>query len=510
MSASREKKKRQEQQASVSKPVEEKKTPRWKVAVYSVIGVLFVIAFVLVLLLNSSFFAKHSTAVTVGEHKISPAMMNIYYTSSYSNFYSQYESYISYFFDTSTPLDEQYVDESTGETWADYFMNSAEDSLTWAYTMYDLAVQEGYTLSSEEQSSIDASITSLKEAASSNGFSSVNGYLAAYYGKGVTTKLYSEFLEVQYLASDYYSDKVASFEFTDDEKFSFYADNADTYDTVSLDYCRVSGAPDTVVDEDGNEIEATEEETEAAMEAGREKANEIAAGGAEAMSENDVNALEDYSKNYLSYVLPSEVGDWAYSTDRSEGDIEVFESGQAFYVVRFTGRNNHDYLTRNARILTVSPETVETITDADGNTDTEATNAAQEQAYQDAKDEAKDIFEEWEDGEMTEESFLSLIETYSDDTSTTEGLYESIHKNQFSDTLIDWLYDSKRKEGDCELFTDSNTCYIVYYLSEGENYQLTLVADDIITDAYNTWYEDVSSGYTAQEKSFGLRFVNTR
>ena len=85
MSASREKKRRQELyqagEPKGKKQPTETKTPGWKKALYWCIGVVFVIAFVAVLLFNSSFFARHSTAMTVGEHKLSPAMVDMYYSN---------------------------------------------------------------------------------------------------------------------------------------------------------------------------------------------------------------------------------------------------------------------------------------------------------------------------------------------------------------------------------------------------------------------------------------------
>ena len=157
MSASREKKKRQELNVTGvvqnTEPVSTK-TPVWKKAVYWLIGIAFVISFVVVMLLNSNFFAKRSTAVTVGEHKLSPAMVSVYYNSAYNNFYSSYGNYISYFFDTNKPLSEQVYDEATGQTWSDYFMDSAKESITWAYTLYDQAKAAGMKLTDEQMTEI--------------------------------------------------------------------------------------------------------------------------------------------------------------------------------------------------------------------------------------------------------------------------------------------------------------------------------------------------------------------
>ena len=516
MSASREKKKRQELYQSGEfgrNPEAENKTPRWKVVVYSLIGVVFVLAFAVVMVLNSNFFAKHATAVTVGEHKLSPAMFNLYYGSSYQNFYSTYADYITLFFDPETPLDEQIYDEATGQTWADYFSSEAENSMVWAYSLYDLAVEEGLTLTEEEQQTIDDTIASFKEAATSYGYSTANGYLNAAFGDGVDTKLYREFLEVQLLASSYSDQKLESFSFTDEEKYAFYAENKDLYDLVSVEYVYIDGTPEeeTTTDEEGNEttVEPTEEETQAAMDAAKAEADELAAGGYDAISEASPNVLSNYTQTSLGYTLPTDVVEWAFDEARAAGDIEVFESTSGYNVVYFSGRSDNDYLTRDVRMIRISPEDVEDVKDAAGQVDEEATAELEEQAAQQAKQDAGDVFDLWQDGEQTEEAFSALAEEYSDDTTsnTNGGLVENVYANEYADEIDSWIYDESRQAGDCELFTESDVCYIVYYIGEGLNRQLSIVETDIVNDAYNNWYEEISASYSVSEQSFGMRFT---
>jgi len=362
MSASREKRKRQELNvAGVTKNTEpvEKKTPVWKVAVYWLIGIAFVVAFVLVMLFNSSFFAKNSTAVTVGEHKLSPAEVSIYYNSAYNNFYSSYGEYISYFFDANKPLSEQVYDEATGQTWDDYFMTTAKDSMTWAYTLYDQAVEAGLKLTDEDKASIDENIGAFKQYATQSGFASIDGYLSAAFGKGVDTKLYREFMEVQYLASNFYAQKIESYEFSDAEKMAYYAEHSEMYDTITADYVVLKGTADSTIttDEDGKEtiVEPTDEQNAAAMEAARAKAEEMVAAGPDSMDEaEDLRDMTDYLKASVAYVLPEEAAEWLFDTARAEGDMKVFENTANVYVVRFASRDNHDYLARSIRLVQIN------------------------------------------------------------------------------------------------------------------------------------------------------------
>jgi len=520
MSASREKRKRQELNvAGVTKNTEpvEKKTPVWKVAVYWLIGIAFVVAFVLVMLFNSSFFAKNSTAVTVGEHKLSPAEVSIYYNSAYNNFYSSYGEYISYFFDVNKPLSEQVYDEATGQTWDDYFMTTAKDSMTWAYTLYDQAVEAGLKLTDEDKASIDENIGAFKQYATQSGFASIDGYLSAAFGKGVDTKLYREFMEVQYLASNFYAQKIESYEFSDAEKMAYYAEHSEMYDTITADYVVLKGTADSTIttDEDGKEtiVEPTDEQNAAAMEAARAKAEEMVAAGPDSMDEaEDLRDMTDYLKASVAYVLPEEAAEWLFDTARAEGDMKVFENTANVYVVRFASRDNHDYLARSIRLIQINAETAQDVLNDAGEKDTAATEEAQNAFNEVAAQETKKLFENWEDGEATEASFIELVKTNSDDATSkeNEGLIETVLKSDFTDEVSEWLYDAKRLPGDCEYFTDAGTsCFIIYYVGESANAQGALAAGDLLTDTYNTWYTETAEAYPVTEQS-GMRYVTTR
>lgn len=520
MSASREKKKRQELNvAGVTQNTEPvtQKTPAWKIAVYWLIGIAFVVSFVVVMLFNSSFFTKHSTAATVGEHKLSPAMVSVYYNSAYNNFYSSYGDYVSYFFDASKPLSEQVYDEATGQTWDDYFMESAKESMTWAYTLYDQAVAAGVKLTDEEKASIEENISAFKQYATQSGFASIDGYLSAAFGKGVDTKLYREFMEVQYLASSYYADKVQSYEFTDEEKMAYYADHAEMYDTVSADYVVLKGTADSTIttDADGKEtvVEPTEEQNAAAMEAARAKAEEMIAAGPDSMDEaEDLRDMTNYLKASVAYILPEEAADWLFDTARVEGEMKVFENTANVYVVRFGERDNHDYLARSVRLIQINAETAKDVLNAEGQKDTAATEEAQKAFNEVAAQETKKLFENWEDGEATEATFIELVKTNSDDATSKEndGLVETVLKSDFTAEVSEWLYDAKRLPGDCEYFTDAGTsCFIIYYVGESTNAQGALAEGDLLTDTYNTWYTETAKAYAVTEQS-GMRYVTTR
>ena len=95
MSASREKNKRKEQAQNVTPEVKNEKkgmSKGGKTALGIVIAVLAVAVIVFFSMLTTGFFAKHTTAATVGEHKLTPAMVDYFSTDAYSSFATNYSS----------------------------------------------------------------------------------------------------------------------------------------------------------------------------------------------------------------------------------------------------------------------------------------------------------------------------------------------------------------------------------------------------------------------------------
>ena len=89
---------------------------------------------------HSGIFERNTTALTVGEHEISNAELNYYFIDAVNNFYSQYGSYAAMFgLDVTLPLNEQFVDEEAGLTWADDFMTSAKNSAapSWFFAVLE-------------------------------------------------------------------------------------------------------------------------------------------------------------------------------------------------------------------------------------------------------------------------------------------------------------------------------------------------------------------------------------
>ena len=69
---------------------------------------------------------KKTVALTIGDKQLNNAELNYYYIDGVNAFANQYGDYLYLVgLDATVPLDEQILNEETGETWADSFMNDA-------------------------------------------------------------------------------------------------------------------------------------------------------------------------------------------------------------------------------------------------------------------------------------------------------------------------------------------------------------------------------------------------
>ena len=147
MSASREKKSRQENLAGgyvdprTKREKDEQAKDRRSNALYIAIAVIFVIVGIVVTVANSKVIERNADAVTIGNETYTAADVSYFYNTIYSSFVSKNSYYLSvYGLDTSKSLKEQDC-PINGSTWYDYFRDQALESLK----SYALLAQKALT-----------------------------------------------------------------------------------------------------------------------------------------------------------------------------------------------------------------------------------------------------------------------------------------------------------------------------------------------------------------------------
>ncbi|MDE7221393.1 MAG: peptidylprolyl isomerase [Oscillospiraceae bacterium] len=498
MSASREKKKRQELLANgavdpkAAREAEKKAAERKSNILYGTVAAIFVIVAVALVVYNSGIFQRNQTAVTIDGEKYTVAETGYYYNQVYQN----YASFYSAMGMDPSALKSQPYGGSDDMTYDDFFKESAVDNMKYIHAAVKAAGEAGISLDSEDEAVVKQNVDSMKSAAASNGYS-YGAYLKAMYGATITSSIVESCLRDQVLASKYaaqYSEE--NFVYTDEDIQAYYDEHKDTYDLIDGAYVTVSGSPEAKTDDEGNAVEATDEEKTAAMAAAKTAADEILASfeagqGLEQLAEAKGAT---YSTTISSPSTTS--GQWFYDASRKAGDTSVIEdaSNSCYYVAVFNSRQRDDSAaTYSVRHVLVTADNL------DLPDDQEATNEQIE-----AK--ANEILAGW-DG--TEEGFANLAKTYSQDGNASEGgLYEDVPKGQMVAAFEDWCYEDGRQSGQTGIVQTNYGYHIMYFVGYGDTAYWHYACENALrSNDENTWRSGLIEATFAEVNESGMKNV---
>lgn len=495
----------------------------------TIAGVIIVVLVALLLVWNSGFFARHTTALEVNGHKYSVADMDYFYhqminqeLSMYS-FYQQMGQEISVPFDVNQDLKTQYVDEEKTQSYHDYFLAQAKDQVVRVTALTDAANAEGFTPDEETQKSMDSILADLRETASKNGYSSATHLLKLNYGNHINEKVYLKNVKLSMLASSYDSaaQAKATVDYSAEDMKAYYDEHSALYNSYDFDYAYFDGQPVKDTDEDGNTTEPTEEQKTQAMADAKAKAEGLMSAIKDSTSEDDLAtvfanaaALYNLSNTANSLVLGSQLQDrviydeWLMDSARKAGDIELFESeGNGYYVIQFRDSYLYDEPTVDVRHILVKAETDE------GAETNEYNVPIPSQAQMDAAhDEAEELMKQFNQGDKTADAFGELAEEHSDDgrdsegkLATSGGLYTDVHKGTMVQNFNDWIFDTSRKEGDVGLVENAGPGYygwhVVYFQASHDPAWLTSARSARSSEDIEAWNAKLLEGYEGVEAS---------
>ena len=523
MSASSKKKLRKEQEAA--KLTEKQLNAQKEAKKNNLYTTLFVVAMAVILVIavtvgvkqtisTSGIREKNTVALTVGDHELNSIEMNYFFMDAVNNFYSSYGSYASMFgLDVTKPLNEQFVDEASGLTWADDFMTSAKESAASTYALADAAEAAGFTLPEAEQKAVAENMNSLDLYAAMYGYGSADKYLKAMYGVGASKESFENYNRLQALASAYYNHYADSLTYEDADLRAAEAENFGAFSSYSFNTYYLAASrflTGGTTDADGNTT-YTDEEKAASVAAAEEAAKALT--GAEitdaaaldaAIAALEINAgsgSSTYNENTLYSSLNAAYKEWLADSARKSGDVAYFASTSGdtvsgYYVVMFQDSTDNKFPMKNVRHILVAPahEHAEGETHEDGET-----YSAEEMAA--AKATAEEILASWKAGEATEEAFALLAnEKSADGDGTTGGLYENVYPGQMVQNFNDWCYDAARKTGDTGIVESEYGYHVMYFVGDSAmNYRDFQIESQLRNADLETWYTETVGAMTQTE-----------
>ncbi len=486
---------------------------------------------------------KATNAIEVDGTKLSTVDLNYYYKDYITTFADQYSDYGTYAstylllytgLDVSKPLDEQDYNKETGETWADYFVQSAKDNAKWAYGLYNKAVAEGYTLTDSEQKNLDSQESNLDLYAQYYGYSSVPAYLRGIYGPGADIDSYMEYCRINAIASSYANKYYEGLEFKDADYREYEKDKLVDYNSYSFSYyiCSVNtfltynGGGTTEKDEDGK---TSTTYTDAQKETARKDAEAAAKGLAIAenstleklneaikklpihkdKSEKDLESVKATENTFVlsGAIQDADVKKWLTDDARKPGDLTTIEikSGEGdsatvtgYYVLLF-----QEMTTNKQPLANVQHILVKFTGGTKDSTTGETTYTEEEKSATKAK--AQEILDTFLKGEKQDsEAFGKLASEKSEDTGSksTGGLIEDIYRDaNYVQSFKDWALDN-RKVGDTGIIESEYGYHVMFYKEDDEmTYRDYMIDIDLTNERYEEWETAIVDAVTVTDKN---------
>ena len=473
MSASREKKSRQENLAGgyvdprTKREKDEQAKDRRSNALYIAIAVIFVIVGIVVTVANSKVIERSADAVTIGNETYTAADVSYFYNTIYNSFVSQNSYYLSvYGLDTSKSLKEQDCPVTDGGTWYDYFRDQALESLKSYALLAQKAEAEGFDASEEVEQSVQETLSDLDASAASAGYTRAQ-YIKAVCGPLVNEKVFERNIRMMALAQAYSNSYSDSLSYTSDEVQAAYDADPKSYQSVDIEYILFSsGAGSDATDED----EA------------KQKAETALSRYAQGEAFDAIGEDMEGSYAHVAYAAngSSDMLTWAFDDARQAGDTTVAAYGETgYYAVLFHSRSRNDYHTVSVRHILV-----------------------------DSEEKANELLQQYNDGEQTEDAFAALaVANSTDSNASSGGLYTDIYRGQMVSEFEDWCFDSSRQPGDTGIVQTSYGYHVMYFVSTNENpYWYVQAETSLKSSAYNKWYAAITDGVEAEQLS-GMKYV---
>lgn len=169
--------------------------------------------------------ARDTVVATLGDAKLTNAMLHFYYWMSVYDFLNTYSSYATQIgLDPSKPLDEQDCSANDG-TWQHYFLDNALGA--WRY-YHALATECDVTqtpLSDDYQKLLETFYDDMTKSAVENGFANINAMIQADMGVSATAEDYYLYTETGYKAHSYFNKLFYEIEITDEMIDEYFTEN---------------------------------------------------------------------------------------------------------------------------------------------------------------------------------------------------------------------------------------------------------------------------------------------
>ena len=300
----------------------------------------------------------NKVVATLGDKELTNAQLQIYYWMQVVSFLNDYSAYASAFgLDYTQPLDTQSCMMVEGQTWQQYFLESAL-SAWYAYeSLAQEAIAAGFDQQSEDYQTYAAAVREeVRASAESYGFASIEEMLADIVGVGSNEDAYIDYMQTYYLGYLYFNTLLDERMPTDEDVEAYFEENAEEYAANGLDkntgkYIDIRHIlimPQGGYTDESGATTYTEAEWEAARVEAQGILDQWLAGEATedsfAILANTYSDDSDgtdgglYTDVYEGQMV-TEFNDWCFDKSREVGDYGLVKTTYGYHVMYFSGSN---------------------------------------------------------------------------------------------------------------------------------------------------------------------------
>ena len=424
---------------------------------------------------------------------------NYYYMSIYS-MYAQYGMI------NKDNLDAV-VNKETGQTYREVLLSQGADEALQLILMGREADAKGFRSLSKASKCAKTELDSLRGISKLYGYPTVDKYIAAQYGTGMTTRIYRKCIE-RGLYNEEYQSYISQFDTSinpsDEALNEQYKADPSKFENVNFNYYLVTAEKD----KDGKtDIAAAKKDAQWIADKATDAKSFRSAVMLYLKGKNDTETLKTYendadpssitdlSKSNVESYYDANLAAFLFAEGRKAGDKTVIETSTGAYVVLFVSRSLDEEKAVTYRTLTLQNEAKNGKERTDDQIAADAKALAEKAAqlapqgldplsfYKLVKDNTKDQDEMLSGGYNTGDTKSEMLEPEN-----------GKEVDAATKALAEWLFDDSRKQGDIYISTsDDNKTVTVYYFQKTNPAWMEEARNSQITENVNKLKESLKS-----------------
>lgn len=380
---------------------------------------------------------KNTVIAKMGEYELTNGQLNVYYWMGVLDFLNRWGNYASYFgLDYTKPLDQQLYDKETGQSWQQFFLQSALDNWHHDHAMFLEAEKEGFVLDKEYQDYLDSQYEDLLELATKEGLAGVDAMLQIDMGPAADYQSYMYYMNRYYKGNLYFMDSYSKVDVTMQQIEEYFEKNKESIQSsykVNKESGLIADVQYLLFFPEGatKETVASKEFEESAWEAARAKAQAIL----------DKWVSEGATEEGFAALIAE------YGKETNTGGMAA----------DYKGLPKFDMSEVDVRHILIKPE---------GGTKGENNQIVYSDAEWEAcRQKAQALLDQWIAGGADEVSFINLAKDHSADGNAKDGgLYVNVTKNYMVKEFDAWIFDPAREYGDYGLVKTEFGYHLMFFV----------------------------------------------